>query len=265
MGHKLCVACGDHAAMFPSLSRFSADTQLSIVPLDRTKVSSLDWFGGDFRVSTTDWVIAPKVAGGPVYAMAQLELQSPFIPKVLFAHLTLAKFKWPDVWDIKSFNAETRAELDTIGRSFRKLLDGLSLANVGPPSTKTPPPHLAALFEELFDRPVPQSSFLWHQRIERSWSKDAVVLNFHHPLYQQLHHQRTALSTALSTALPPSEDNHQVRLMNRSSFHISLDGVVLFAVAKPESGYLSWSKHELVAAFNHNKKSGVYREDPGWF
>ena len=255
MAHKLCVACVfalDHAAMFPSLSRFSADTELSIVPLDRKRVSSQDWFGGDFRVSTTDWVIASKVAGGPVYAMAQLELQSPFIPKVLFAHLTLAKFTWSDVWDIESFNAKRRAELDTIGRSFRKLLDGLSLANVGPrlPSTRRPQPYLTALYEGLFDCPVTQSSFLWHRRIERSWSRDAVVLNFHHPLYQQLHHQRTALSTAL----------HGTRLMDRSSFHISLDGVVLFAVATPDSGYLSWSKHELVAAFNHNKKSGVYRE-----
>jgi hypothetical protein len=150
--------------------------------------------------------------------------------KVLLGHLTIAKFEWHADWD-PTTSDHRLAILDAIGEKLRGLVDCLPLSNFGP---RQPP-----------------SPFLWHRRIERSWKKDAILFNFQNPLYQKLHNLRSDLAAAFPSA----------QLFERNSFHISLDSVVQFKTATPESGYLAWSKTELVTAFNYNKSTGVYWED----
>ena len=94
------------------------------------------------------------------------------------------------------------------------------------------------------------TSDLWHRKIHRSWPKDAVLLNFHHRLHQRLHNIRGDIARELPTA----------RILERSVFHISFDGVVELRKSVPDSGYLAWTLDELVIWFDVARQSGVFWE-----
>ena len=214
--------------LHPVLSCFDNGSGFSIVPLDYKRTSVLDVFGGQLYVRAVSWEIAALVPDGPLYAYVRLELRSRFLPKVWFCHLTVAKFLWPTYWCLTSLSADRQIALTILGDDLIRLLDWLPISR--PPSLCTP------------------SGSLWHPRIHRSWPKDAILLNFLHPLHQTLHNMRSALARAL----PPA------KILERAAFHISFDGVVEFRNAEPDSGFLSWSLEELVCVFEVNRRSGVY-------
>ncbi len=194
-------------SMLPCLASVPDDQLLSIVNLDRKQVSNQEVFDGRFHVTVIRWSIASKVPGGPVYAMVRVEFYSPIIRKVIFGHLTLAKLVWHADWDLADMSPTRQDALAKIGTKLTALINDLPLSSVGPRS--------------------PLSSFLWLPDFARMWEKDAILLNFHHPLYNRLHNLRAELSQLLPSA----------RVLDRGSFHISIDGVVEFQFAVLNSQY----------------------------
>ena len=179
-------------------------------------------------VRAVSWEIAALVLDGPLFAFVRLELRSRFLPRVWFCHLTLAKFLWPSQWCLTSLSAARQIALATLGDDLIRLLDWLPISRPSPLCTP--------------------SGSLWLPRIHRSWPRDALLLNFMHPLHQTLHNLRSTLARVLP----------QARILERAAFHISFDGVVEFRNAEPDSGFLSWSIEELVYVFEVNRRSGVY-------
>jgi hypothetical protein len=128
-------------------------------------------------------------------------------------------------------SAERQRALACVGDDLTLMFDWLPIS---------PPPPLCT-----------PSGFLWHRKIHRAWPKDAILLNFQHPLHQRLHNLRSTLARALPTA----------RILDRAAFHISFDASIEFRNAEPDSGFLPWSLEELIIVFEVNRRSGVYWEN----
>ena len=221
---------------FPALASVPDDAPMAMAQVDPMGVSDLELFHNNFRVRVVKWSIGPRFPEGPVFALAKLELHSPVVPKVFYCHLTLAKFVVHGTWDASSFSRDQTLTLpplplaghvsarllavEEIGTRFCQLLADLSLSNILP---EIPPSSCSA--------------FLWHNSIKRQWARDVVLLNFQHPLCQRFHSLRTQLSDLLPTA----------RMLDRNSFHLTIDGGVHFQHAHLSRGYAIWAKVYMLA------------------
>ena len=113
--------------MYPSLAHFDSSTNFSIVPGDRKRISALDIFGGKYHIRAIKWTIAPKHENGPVFALLSVEFHSHMIPQVVFGHMTLAKFVWPELWTLDTLPQQKKDALDRLGEKFKRLFDLLPL------------------------------------------------------------------------------------------------------------------------------------------
>ena len=164
-------------AMLPCLASVPDDWLMTIIKLDKKRLSHLDVFHGDFHTESVAWSIAPKDPGGPIYILARIEMYSPFIGKVLFGHLTVAKFTWHTAWESRTLHERQQEELDNVGRRLSLLVNNLSLSSIGPRS--------------------PLNSFMWHGKMDRTYSKDRIIQNYNHPMYQRHHVLRTDVAKIL--------------------------------------------------------------------
>ncbi len=72
--------------MFPALAHFDYSAESSIAHHDGKPLSSLDIFGGRFRVIPKEWTVAPRAIGRPTYALLRVEDNSDMTPKI-FLHI----------------------------------------------------------------------------------------------------------------------------------------------------------------------------------
>ena len=92
--------------------------------------------------------------------------------------------------------------------------------------------------------------------MDRTYSKDQIILNFNHPMYQRLHVLRTDVAMILPSA----------HVFNRSAFHITIDGAVEFQAVEDTYRQLAWPKRDMLRYFRLFKRYGAYNTDAvlGW-